>query len=163
MWNEKLAACVKDYSSGVLTVVDETTGYPMSVRCAPQMDTAREVFIIPDAPLFTAGWRGKACLLFHRHNDRLEGLHQLVVRGELTREDGVLTLKVGEFVTANGRSDTDAMPHAGAPLHMLQFLLLGRRKARAYLAKRGEPWPPIPYDKIDRALVEDAQKKKQGK
>ncbi|GEM_PF-3030633 len=159
MWNSKLAARIKDYSSAVLTVVDETTGYPMSVRCIPQMDATREVFTIPDAPPFAAGWRGKACLLFHTHNERLEGLRQLVVKGELTEENGVLALKVSEFVTANGRSDTDAMPHASAPLHLLQFLLLGRRKARAYLAKRGAPWPPIPYAEVDRALAEDARKK----
>lgn len=31
-----------------------------------------------------------------------------------------------------------------APLHMLAFYRLGRRKAKECLAKRGEPWPPIP-------------------
>jgi len=55
---------------------------------------------------------------------------------------------VTEFVTANGRTDSDEMPHAGAPLHMFQFLLLVRRKARDYMAKRGAPWPPIPFDEI---------------
>jgi hypothetical protein len=37
---------------------------------------------------------------------------------------------------------------------MFQFYRLGRRKAREYLAKRGEPWPAIPYEKIARAVVE---------
>ena len=47
------------------------------------------------------------------------------------------------------------MPHANAPLHMLQFYRLGRRKAKAYLAKRGAPWPPIPFDQIARAVEQD--------
>jgi len=66
-------------------------------------------------------------------------LRQLVVRGELVPDGGVLMLRVERFVTANGRANTDAMPHAAAPLHMLRIYRLGRRKARAYLAKRGTP------------------------
>lgn len=62
----------------------------------------------------------------------------------LTDNAGVLTLQVDEFVMANGRRSTDEMAYADAPLHMLQFMPLGQRKARAYLAKRGAPWPPIP-------------------
>jgi hypothetical protein len=30
--------------------------------------------------------------------------------------------------------------------------MLGRRKARAYLAKRGKPWSPRPWDKMLRYL-----------
>jgi hypothetical protein len=76
-----------------------------------------------------ADWRGKACLLFHRHNERLEGMRQLVILGELVYEEGLLTLRVSKFVTANGRSDTDQLPHAGSPLHMLQFWWLSRLSA----------------------------------
>jgi len=100
-------------------------------------------------------WSGKACLLFHQFNERLEGLRQIVILGELVCEEGVLTLEVSKFVTANGRQNTDRMPHASSPIHMLQFFWLGRRKARAYLAKRGAPWPPIPYDEIERSMAEE--------
>ena len=31
------------------------------------------------------------------------------------------------------------------------------QSARAYQAKRGAPWPPIPYAEIDRALAKDAK------
>jgi hypothetical protein len=88
------------------------------------------------------------------HDDRLEGLRQMVLKGELVADGGSVVLKVTEFVTANGRSGTDEMPHAGAPLHMLAFYRLGRRKANEYLAKRGEPWPPIPFEEIGRAVAE---------
>jgi hypothetical protein len=158
MWNERLARLAGGYTTGVLSTVD-ADGYPQSVRCAPQMDAAHQRFTFPGVSPLAAGWRGKACLLFHQHNERLEGLRQMVAKGELTEDDGVLALHVDEFVTANGRSNTDVMAHAGAPLHMLQFMLLGQRKARAYLARRGAPWPPIPYDEIDRAMKEDAQRR----
>ncbi len=153
MWDERLAACAAAYRSAVLSIADYE-GYPASVRCTPRLDAAHEVAYFAALPPVAAGWRGKACLLFHRHNDRLEELHQLVIKGDLETEDGVLVLRVREFVTANARTDTDAMPHAGRPRHMLQFLLLGRRKAREYLAKRGAPWPPIPFDEITRKMQE---------
>jgi hypothetical protein len=33
-------------------------------------------------------------------------------------------------------------------------MLLGRRKAREYIARRGRPWPPIVFDDLLRALKE---------
>ena len=88
--------------------------------------------------------------------EHLEGLRQLVLKGEFVAEDGNLVFKVTEFVTANGRAGTDQMPHAGAPLHMFAFYRLGRRKAKEYLANRAQPWPPIPFAEIGRkVLAED--------
>jgi hypothetical protein len=40
------------------------------------------------------------------------------------------------------------MPHAGAPLDLIRFRLLGQRKARSYLRKRGEAWPAIDFDAL---------------
>jgi hypothetical protein len=154
MWNERLAALTREYSTAVLSVVD-ADGYPVSVRCLVRLDPARQVFTFPAPPAEAISWRGKACLLFHQFNERLEGLRQLVILGELFCEEGLLTLQVSKFVTANGRQNTDRMPHASSPIHMLQFFWLGRRKARAYLAKRGTPWPPIPYEEIDRLIAEE--------
>ncbi len=148
MWNERLAALVAGYQTGVLSTV-ESSGYPASVRCKVELHTAEQTITFPNLPPFAASWRGKAALLFHRHNTRLEGLHQLVLKGELVEVNGVVTFKINDFVTGTGSQSTDAMPHAGAPIQMLQFFLLGRRKARAYIAKRGAPWPPIPFRELD--------------
>ena len=154
MWNKQLAARACEYPSGVLSIV-ESNGYPISVRCTVRLDETRQAFTIPTPPPVAGEWRGKACLLFHHHNERLEGLRQLVILGELVREEGLLTLRVSKFVTANGRSDTDQLPHAGSPLHMLQFWWLGRHKAHSYLEKRGTPWPPIPYQEIEQVIAEE--------
>ena len=155
MWNEHLAARASTYSTGVLSIVD-ADGYPMSVRCTACLDASRQVFTFPSPPALAASWRGKACLLFHQFDERLEGLRQMVILGELISEDGLLTLQVSKFVTANGRPNTDQMPHASSPFHMLQFWLLGRHNSRVYLARRGTPWPPIPYDVIERLLAEES-------
>jgi hypothetical protein len=153
MWDERLAALAGEYETAVLSWV-APTGDPVSVRCRVLLDTANERVTFPALPPMAIGATGLACLLFHMHDEHLEGLRQLVIKGDLAVDDGAQVLRVTSFVTANGRTGTDRMPHAGAPLHMFQFYLLGRRKAREYLAKRGEPWPPIPYEEIRRAVVE---------
>jgi hypothetical protein len=153
MWDKRLAGLARSYPSGVLSWV-EPSGYPVSVRVAVELDEARERVLFPALPLAAHGWTGLACLLFHMHDDRLEGLRQMVLKGELVAADGTVVFNVTEFVTANGRAGTDQMPHAGAPLHMLAFYRLGRRKAKEYLVKRGEPWPPIPFEEIGRAVAE---------
>lgn len=153
MWNKQLAKLATKYPTGVLSVAG-VEGYPASVRLAARLDTKQRVVTFPALPPYAQDWRGKACLLFHRHNSRLEGLHQMVLKGELVEEDGAVVLRVTEFVTANGQTNTDEMPHAARPIHMLQFLLLGRRKAKEYERKRGAPWPPIDYAEIERLLRE---------
>jgi len=157
MWDKRLAALVRAYPTGVLSWV-EPSGYPVSVRLAITLDEPGERVLFPALPPAALGASGLACLLFHHHDDRLEGLRQMVLKGELAGADGTLVFKVTEFVTANGRTGTDQMPHAGAPLHMLAFYRLGRRKANEYLAKRAEPWPPIPFAEIGRkVLAQDEQ------
>ena len=129
MWNKQLAKLATKYPTGVLSVAD-VDGYPASVRLAARFDTKQRIVTFPALPAYAQGWRGKACLLFHRHNSRLEGLHQMVLKGELEEVDGAVVLRVTGFVTANGQTNTDEMPHAARPIHMLQFLLLGRRRAK---------------------------------
>jgi hypothetical protein len=130
-------------------------GYPASVRVGARWLEGTSEVVLDPLPSYAAGWHGAATLLFHRHDERLEGLAQLVLKGAVEeRPDGAIVFMVVDLVTANGRADTDEMPHAGAPLHMLQFFRLGRRKANEYLRRRGAPWPPIPYDAIARAVGE---------
>jgi hypothetical protein len=153
MWNERLAALANEYPTAVLSIVD-SGGSPLSVRCIVRLDAARQAAVIAGPPALATLWRGKACLLYHQFNARLEGLRQFVILGELDDEDGLLTLHVSKFVTANGRQDTDRMPHASSPWHMMQFFWLGWHNARAYIAKRGSPWPSIPFDEIVHAVDE---------
>ena len=155
MWNEQLSRLAGTYSTAILSHVDPVSGYPESIRVRVQLDPLRQVAVLESPTAQMLDWRGKACLLFHRFDSRLESLRQLVILGDLAERDGELVVEVRKFVTANGRQDTDQMPHATSPLHLLQFFLLGRHNAKIYLAKRGSPWPPIPYARIARDLEED--------
>jgi len=154
MPNERLLKLIDTYQSAVLSSV-ESNGYPASVRCQTRVDISHHLVIIPNPPTLAQNWRGRACLLFHEHDAGLEALRQMVALGELRDEDGILTFQIEKFVTANGRTDSDQMPHASSPIHMLKFFFLGRRNAQAYIAKRGKPWPPIPYDDITRSLAQN--------
>ena len=154
MWNRALAARARHYPSGVLTVV-EASGYPSSVRCQAVFDDATELIRLPAVSPIAVGWRGQACLLFHRHNARLEEQYELLITGDLAEEAGGIVLRPRSFVTGTGSPKNDRMPHAGAPLDLIRFMLLGRRKARAYLAKRGKAWPRVDFEAMLREL--DAQ------
>ena len=148
---------IPDYRSGVLSWVG-ADGYPASLRCVVRRTAdagGRARLALGGGNALPADARGRACVLFHRHDEHLEGLYQMVVKGTLADDgSGGVMLIVEGIVTANGQSDTDAMPHASAPLHMLAFYRAGRSAARAYLAKRGSPWPPIPYEEIGRRVAE---------
>ena len=155
MWSDPLAAGIGDYRSAVLSWV-EPSGAPISIRCRVRLQAASNTISFEELAPIATSWQGKACLLFHMHDERLEGLRQMVLKGELgAAADGTIEFKVTEFVTANGRPNTDRMPHASVPVHMFQFYRLGRSKANAYLAKRGEPWPPIPFEQIARDVGRD--------
>jgi hypothetical protein len=151
-WNKALVACARVYSSGVLTVV-EPSGYPVSVRCQVHFDDAREVVTLSGMPAqVPGGWQGKACLLFHRHDKYLGDQHELLIKGTLNSEGDTVTFLPGEFLSGSGSQKTDTMPVSGSPMQMIQFMMLGRRKSKEYLAKRGEPWPPRPFKKMVRYL-----------
>ena len=153
MWNKRLIACARTYPSAVLTIVEDS-GYPLSVRCVVEFDDARELILFPALPSDVLGRRGAACLLFHRHNADMGGQRELLIKGELHEEAGVLLLRPSDFLTGSGRQDNDRMPYAGSPLDIIRYMMLGRRKAREYLAKRGKPWSPRPWGKMLRYLDE---------
>ena len=153
MWNKQLIALAQAYSSAILTIV-EPSGYPLSVRCQVTFDDVGEAIRFALLPSLAKSWRGRACLLFHRHNERLEDQHELLIRGELIEAAGDLVFDPLAFVTGTGSATKDAMPHAGAPLDLLRFMLLGQRKARSYLRKRGQAWPAVDFDVLLRTIDE---------
>src|SRR5947208_12264409 len=112
MWNKQLAECARLFESAVLTTLD-ADGYPRSVRCTVTLDDSSETVRLTGVPAWAADWRGTAGLLFHRHNRELEGQHQMGIRGDLQAEGDTLVLRSVAFVTANGRTDSDELPHAG--------------------------------------------------
>src|SRR5947209_162206 len=143
MWNKELIACARAYPSGILTAVDQS-GYPFSIRCEAIFSEDRETITFKGAPPSTAGMRGMACLLFHRHREDLGDQHELMIKGELSDEDGALTFRPTGFLTGSGSDNTNRMPVSATMLERIQFMRLGQRKAREYIKKRREPWPSRP-------------------
>ena len=109
MWNRALAARARHYPSGVLTVV-EASGYPSSVRCQTVFDDATELIRLPAVAPMAAGWRGQACLLFHRHNARLEEQYELLITGDLAEETGGLVCARGPSSPARAARRRTACP-----------------------------------------------------
>jgi hypothetical protein len=105
------------------------------------LDDQREVVTFGGLPHVASRWSGPACLLFHRHDERLENQYQLMVRGQLVQQAESLELRPTHFLTANGSLTGDRMPHAGAPRQLIQFMLLGRRQAATYLRRQNVAWP----------------------
>ncbi|MGH2509345.1 MAG: hypothetical protein ACRDHZ_18355, partial [Ktedonobacteraceae bacterium] len=116
MWNNTLGSFLATYPHAVLSIVDDD-GYPASIRCHIKVDAAQQTVMITDPPIQVKSWRGPACLLFHEHDAHLESLRQLILLGKLTENEGSLLFQVEKFVTANGRADSDQMPHASSPFH----------------------------------------------
>ena len=150
MWNDILAARAATYATGVLTVLDPA-GYPFSMRVTVTVDNAAQQFVVAAAFPFAA--TGRACLLFHRHDAGLENQCELMIKGDLSADGDRLVFRPSGFLTGTGSDKTDRMPHASNPVQLIQFMLLGRRKEREYLAKRGRPWP-VDFKGILRALNE---------
>src|ERR1041384_7853048 len=146
MWNPKLIDCARFYPEGTLTVT-EAGGYPRSARVQVDFDDARQQIRV-SGMRWDEDWRGPASLLFHRHNDELEDFHEMMIRGELSQGAGEMVFTPTSFLTGSGREDTDAMPHAKDPVHLVKFMLLGRKKAREYLAKSKSTWPRVDFRPI---------------
>jgi hypothetical protein len=133
MWTS-LAQYLPKFRDGVLTGLD-AEGSPFSLRCQPQPDPAARVLRLPlpeEAPLRP----GPACLLFHKHDDRLWNLLSFVVRGTLERNGQEWILRPVHFVPGVG---------IGGLMSYVRFLVDGRRTTSRYLRRRGLARPRIPW------------------
>src|SRR5438128_9202173 len=99
MWSKELAICARRYADATLSVVDPS-GYPFSARCRVAFDEQREVITFTSLLAMALVWRGPACLLFHRHDERLENHYQLLIRGQLVQEGQSVVFRPTVFVTA---------------------------------------------------------------
>lgn len=133
MWN-KIVKYLPQFSSAVLTSVD-ADGYPVSVRCKPQLDAAAQVLRLR-APDDLGIQPGPAALLCHSHDERLWSLKGFAVRGTLERADEDWVLRPARFVPGTGLGS------------LLPVILGAQRRTRRYLKKRNLPRPRVPWDKL---------------
>ena len=140
MWPE-IARHAPGFAGAVLTCL-EADGYPLSLRVAPRLDPQSEVLRL-DLPSGLRPEPGPACLLYHRHDERLGGLRSFVVRGALLRADDGYFLRPETYVPGVGVSGWRGY---------LRFVVDGRRTAARYLARRGLPRPRLRWEGWDGVL-----------
>ena len=141
MWQEIVKHQPK-FSSAVLTVVD-AAGYPLSIRCKPELDSGRRVIQLA----FADGMGvepGSAGLLFHQHDDQMWNIRSFLLRGKLEREARGWVFRPQRYTPGLG---------IGGPLSMIRLVRAGRRTAQTCLRDRGLARPDIEWDEI-RALYE---------
>jgi hypothetical protein len=137
MWAE-IRRYLPRFSSSVLTGVDGD-GYPVSIRCAPELDDAEQVLRL-SLPAWTRISQGPASLLCHGHNDLLWDLHSFMVRGTLEPAGGeTWVFRPSRLVPGVGM---------GGLAGMARFALAKRRAARRYLERRGLARPRIDWAQL---------------
>jgi hypothetical protein len=142
MWADIVKNVVK-YPSAVVTSID-STGYPFSFRCTPELEHAVKVLRIP-IPEGTDVQSGPASLLCHRHDEWLWNMKSFSVRGVLEHGTQGWNLRPLRFIHGDASQDLRGM---------LRFVRLGRRNAKRYLKRRGLPRPKVPWDEICAAWTE---------
>lgn len=139
MWDE-LPRLLADFPSVVLTGLDNQD-LPASVRVTPAVDHAARTLHGPLAPGLTLR-PGPGSLLCHSHDDTLWSLRSILVRGTLELGGDRWTLHPSTLTRGQG---------FGGPLGDARTFLAARRRAAAYLARRGLTAPPIPWEEVRRA------------
>jgi hypothetical protein len=136
MWDE-IVKYLPEFPSGVLTGFN-TAGQPLSLRVQPRLDLPNLVvrFQVPSGLDLQAG---KACLLCHRHDERLWNLMSFVVQGDLVQENGGWLLRPERFIPGMG---------IGGLSSYIRFVTNGRKNTDRYLQKRGLKRPRIPWEEI---------------
>jgi len=136
----------REYQSAVITGLD-VGGYPWSWRCRPSPDeaekTLRLAFPNGIAPTDVRA-PGPACLLWHRHDDRLWQLHSFAVRGALIQDEVGWALRPEQFIPGVG---------IGGWRSYLRFLVNGRRTTRRYLEARNLPRPKLDWYEWQEILI----------
>lgn len=147
MWSE-ITRTLAQYDSAVLIFVD-AEGFPLSVRCKPQPDEARQVIRVT-LPPGVAVQPGPASLMSHYHDEQLWNLRAFNLLGELEREEE------GEGWVMRPRK---LIPGMGTGmLDGLRLMRDARRAAQRYLEKRHLSRPRIDWPAIKR-LHAEARKK----
>ena len=146
MWH-KLIKHLSRFPGAVITAFD-ADGFPFSVRCVPQPDSAAQVLRV-QLPPDTSLQPGPASLLCHSHDKLLWNLKNFIVRGRLERDAQGWFFRPTRFVPGTGFAN---------PLEGLKTFFKARESAKRYLAKRGLRRLAIPWEQV-KAVGAEAKKK----
>jgi hypothetical protein len=137
MENTKLEGYLRSFRDAVLTGIN-AQGYPVSVRCHPQVDETEQVLRV-HLPADIQIVPGPAGLLCHSHDEKLWHLKSFALQGTLEHQEAISLFHVQRFLPG--------INMAGAP-GTLTALMHARRTMKQILRKRGLPQPSIPWDQM---------------
>nr|WP_206328124.1 pyridoxamine 5'-phosphate oxidase family protein [Streptomyces sp. S3(2020)] len=133
------------HSTAVLAARDDS-GAPVLARTRPvPADGGFEIRVPEDC---TAA-PGPASLLVHRHDERLNHMHNALVRGELRRDGSTWLLVPERVVEPMG---------TGRPTDAWRVLRRTNRATARYLERRGLPRPPVQWNEF-RDLVTELKRR----
>ncbi|MGW2787148.1 pyridoxamine 5'-phosphate oxidase family protein [Streptomyces populi] len=142
------AALLERYPTAVLAARD-ATGAPVLARTRPV--PADGGFAV-DVPADCAAVPGPASLLVHRHDERLNNMHNALVRGELRAAEGGLLLVPAGVVEPMG---------SGRASEAVSVLRTTRRATARYLRRRGLDRPQVRWREF-RSLARQARRGEGG-
>ncbi|MFF3417351.1 pyridoxamine 5'-phosphate oxidase family protein [Streptomyces sp. NPDC002698] len=138
------AGLLARYPTAVLAARD-ATGAPVLARTRP---VPSDGGFVVDVPADCAAVPGPASLLVHRHDERLNNMHNALVRGELRAADGGLLLVPAGVVEPMG---------SGRASEAVSVLRTTRRATARYLRQRGLDRPRVRWQDF-RALARQARR-----
>lgn len=150
MWNQIVKNLAK-FSNAVLTGID-SDGYPVSIRCVPQVDGARQVLRISIADGIPIR-PGPVGLLCHSHDEQIWNLRSFLVQGRLVRSEQGWELKPERFIPGGGML---------GPIDQMRQIFKARDDAKKYVQKRGIPWPKVQWDEYIKLKKEALRLRRQG-
>ncbi|MFD4599565.1 pyridoxamine 5'-phosphate oxidase family protein [Streptomyces sp. NPDC058464] len=132
------------FPTAVLAARD-ATGAPVLARTRPV--PTGEGFAV-DAPADCPAVPGPAALLVHRHDERLNHMHNALVRGELRESGSGLVLVPAKVVEPMG---------SGRVSDAVSVLRTTKRATDRYLHRRGLPRPRVQWSEF-RTLAQEARR-----
>jgi hypothetical protein len=142
MWTE-IIKHLPSFDSAVLNGVDPN-GYPFSLRCAPQPDSAQQLLVV-SLPKYVPIQPGPASLLCHTHDELMQGLKSFVVIGMLEQSPEGWLFRPRRFIPG---------PGTGGVWGMIKFIRDGRRATNRYLAQRGLARPQVDWHHVKELWAE---------
>ncbi|MFJ9561297.1 pyridoxamine 5'-phosphate oxidase family protein [Streptomyces fuscichromogenes] len=139
------AARLAGFPTAVLAARD-ASGAPVLARTRPV--PTGEGFAV-DVPADCPAAAGPAALLVHRHDDRLNHMHNALVRGELRASGSGLLLVPAKVVEPMG---------SGRVSDAMSVLRTTKRATDRYLHRRGLPRPRVRWTEF-RALAREARRR----
>ncbi|HEX6304627.1 MAG TPA: hypothetical protein VFZ76_10590 [Anaerolineales bacterium] len=137
-WRREAEYVVKSIPEPVVTCVD-SNGYPVPFR-TQKASLKPEGFHLTLWPSIPETAQGKACLTFHRHDERFTWQENVVFVGQVSGNSEAVVFKVDRRITSVSFSEASQLQ---TMLYMLRLRSKLAPRLKAEAERRGQPVPVI--------------------